>query len=205
MFFCPGEAAGLKHFQIDLLSCLLVERPADWRTFLESLFQAEPIFTWAFKDASCRDFLEWFEIWLMWKNFVLEGNLKSVTCKSLDSQDFFEISLLDLDLEPFSFHFHFSISISSYFYFTFTSWSQVIFFTKRVNGLFFTFHFSIVQKPLSLDTVLRWSCLPRSQLPNWETHNEIKKKWSCVPNSQPKWKCENGNEHVTKYLWHCNW
>ena len=26
--FCPGEAAGLKHFKIDLFSCLLVDQPA---------------------------------------------------------------------------------------------------------------------------------------------------------------------------------
>ena len=70
-----------------------------------------------------------------------------------------EISLLDLDLEVFSFHCHFSISISSHFYFTFISRSRskVIFFSLLLLergewDFFFTFHFSIVQNPLSQDT-----------------------------------------------------
>ena len=77
----------------------------------------------------------------------------TVTCESLDSRDFF-------------WKFHFSISISSHFHFTFTSRSRfpVFLFHFALLGrseryFFFTFHFSIVQNPLSQNTDITGSII----------------------------------------------
>ena len=101
--------------------------------------------------------------------------MKSIWTKSLklsgflDSREILEnsreISLLDLDLEAFLFHFSFSISILSYFHFTFHSRSRLqgffislfilemsepdFHFTSRNEWSRFSFHFSLLELPIS--------------------------------------------------------
>ena len=77
--------------------------------------------------------------------------------------------------------FHFSIS--SHFHFTFTSRSRfpVFLFHFALLGrseryFFFTFHFSIVQNPLSQDTEFHWLWYPQFPTPGhlrWETFGRI--------------------------------